>query len=124
MGTPVRQWPNQHPFNDAENGGVRANPERERKHSDGGEPRVLAQLPRRETKVLNQILQPAHPTLFATSLFNGFHPAELAHSCIARLVCGHARFDVLSYPHLDMRTHLFSHVRVELLLLEQRAESK
>jgi len=61
---------------------------------------------------LGQIFNPRYATLVATRVLNRFNPAELTHSCIARLVCGHARFNVLPRPHLNVPTHLFSHLRV------------
>src|SRR6266508_4360742 len=75
-------------------------------------------------RILSQILKPTHPALFATGLLDGFDPTELSQSGIPRLFRLHASLNILLRLHLDVRTHLVVHPRIELFLLEQSAESK
>src|SRR5439155_7790407 len=54
---------------------------------------------------------------------NGLVPPELSQRRVTRLFRVHPRVDVLLRLHFDVRTHLLVHLRVELALLKQRAES-
>ena len=54
----IGQRPQQHRVDDAEDGRVRADAEREREHGDAGESRASAEHPRRMPRVVPELLQP------------------------------------------------------------------
>jgi len=54
----VRQGPQEHVFDDAEDGGVRANTQSERQDRDGRESGALAQGPCAEAQVVAKIAEP------------------------------------------------------------------
>src|SRR5436190_11404172 len=97
---------------------------RQREHGHGAEAGILTQHAQAVANVSNQVLDPIHSPLFAARFLDRLHPAELSQRRVTRFVRVHPRVEVLLRLHLDVRTHLLVHLRVELSLLEQRAQTK
>ena len=80
ISTGIRQRSEQHGMDDAEDGGVGADAEREGAHHDRGEPRRAHERARRESRVLTQVAEPPERSGIAMEFLRLRHPAERASS--------------------------------------------
>ena len=78
LGFRIRQRPQQHRIDDAEEGRVRADPDREQEDGDGGEPGTLADRAKRVAEILAEGIEARQTALIAVALLGGFDAAELA----------------------------------------------
>src|SRR6266581_4699797 len=58
LGMRIRQWLQQYRVHQGEDRAIRADSERQRQHCDRSKPRIFAECPEPETRVLGQILEP------------------------------------------------------------------
>ena len=102
---------------DAEDAGVRADPQPERDHRDGGESRVLAQDARRVAKVLQESLKECPAPHAAYLLLYESHVAESAAGGIARLFRSQPGIPLL----FSFQFQVGAQLTVEILLAGFRA---
>ena len=107
-----RQRPQQHGVDDAEDGGIGADAERERQHRDGGEAGRAAQTSDRVPHVVSDVLQPPERSRVAMQVLRQRHAAHRAPRGQARLVRRQSAAAMLVFEQREMRRHLAIEIRV------------
>jgi hypothetical protein len=109
-----RQRPQQHSVNQGEDGDVRADAERQRQHSNDGEPGIPPQRPQRVAEVFDEIFQPA-PTHVPDCLFDLFHVAELEERAPLGLPAVHPRRHEVLDQAVSVESDLLADTEVTVL---------
>jgi len=109
----VGQRPQKHRVDDAENGGVRADAERERQNDDQGEAWRLANAAQAVPDVLKDGFEPRKLPRLPRLLLRAGHVAEGAASGCAGFGGRHAAFDVFGRHQVEMGLHLVGEIAVE-----------
>src|SRR5438876_850370 len=97
----------------------------EKKLADTKRPRIRsATSPPIRMKLRPVANSPTHAPFLACGLFDFHDRAEFSQRGVARFLRRHPRVDVRLRCHFEMETHLFVHLRIQVPLAEERAESK
>ena len=103
IGTGIRQRAEQHGMDDAEDGGVGADAEREGADDDRGEPRRAQERARRESGVLTEVVEPPERPRIAMQLLRLRHSTKRASSRQAGLGVGQPPTLVLVLEDTEVR---------------------
>src|SRR5882724_2261724 len=109
---------NQNPLDPTEDRGVGSDPERETKNRENGKTRAAHEHARAEANVLQKFIRPRPDSLRARDFFRLLDTAELSQGGIARFVRRLSPGNVSFDQKIDMRLHLFRHLRVATALLK------
>src|SRR5215510_2123168 len=109
-----RQGLERHGVNQAEDGGVCANTERQHERRNQGESGILAQHSHAKTQVLPQFLDKADAARVTAQLLRLLHPAESLKSRVARLRLTHPESDVLLGLLFDVMAQLLIKFALDL----------
>ena len=124
IGTGIRQRSEQHGMDDAEDGGVGADAEREGAHDDRGEPRRAQERARRESRVLTEVAEPPERPGIAMEFLRLRNPAERASSRQAGLGIGQPPTLVLVLKDTEVRRQLAFELGLSAVRLEEMDETK
>ncbi len=117
-----RQHAQQHRVDQAEDGGVGADPQREGQDGDGGESRIVAQHARGIAQVLQQVFDGGPAPSLARDLPPEGGAAELQVRRAVRVGGGRAAFDRGSRLHVHVETHLLFEIAVDSPAVPQERE--
>jgi hypothetical protein len=112
----------EHCVDEAENGGVRANAERQGQNSNSGEPWRFAQYAQAEAQILNQVLKPVHFARVAAFLFGLLDTAQVESRTAMRLFSRHPLRDVFFGCSFEVVTQLVVQFLVCLRPAKQRPQ--
>ena len=124
LGLAVGQRPQQHAVHDAEDRGVRPDPERERQYDGHGEGRRLPQAAQAVADVLHQALERPSAPGVAHPLLRLIHSAEAHARGAARVLFAHAGLPVLLGLQLEVHPQLGVELALETWPAAQRLQAE
>jgi hypothetical protein len=117
----VGQRVEQHRFHDAEDGGIRADAQRQRRQRDGGEARRSPEEPQRVTDVLEHGVDAGARSHLPNLVLQRFQAAQLEPGGSPRVLRVHAGADLLVHQQVERRTQLLVEVGVDAAPLREVA---
>src|ERR1035438_2572478 len=122
VGLGIGKRPQQHAVDDAEDGAIRADGERQREHNHHGEAGVLAQRAQRVSQVAPKVFDVIGASHIAAFLLNLRHAAQLAERGAARFGGRHARGEILFHLLFKMEAQFLVEIFFHALPARQGAQ--
>ena len=115
---------NQNPFDPTEDRGVGSDPKRKAKNRENGKTRAAHEHARAEANVLQKFIRPGPYSLLARDFFGLLDSAELSQGRVPCFLGRHSSGNVSFDQKIDMRLHLFRHLRIATIFGKQSEESR